>query len=61
MEQSPPAAAAASPSVAAGSEGCPTVHCNVESKVSFKKGCKEGGERSDHYCACLENSRWQIE
>jgi hypothetical protein len=33
--------------------GCPTVHCNVESKVSFKEGCKVDGDRSDHYCAFL--------
>ncbi len=30
--------------------GCPTVHCSVESQVSFKKGCTDDGTRSDHYC-----------
>ena len=42
---------------AAASAGCPTVHCNVESKLSFKRGCKDDGERSDHYCALLSSQR----
>ena len=51
------AAVGASASPAAASGGCPTVHCNVESKLSFKKGCKDDGERSDHYCAFLRSQR----
>ena len=55
MDPSPPSnsdAEAVSPASAA-SGACPTVHCNVESKLSFKRGCKDDGERSDHYCAFL--------
>ena len=59
MDPSPPGnsdaeagAAPVSPASAA-SGACPTVHCNVESKLSFKRGCKDDGERTDHYCAFM--------
>ena len=56
MDPSPPnnndAEVPVSPASAA-SGACPTVHCNVESKLSFKRGCKDDGERTDHYCAFL--------
>ena len=52
-----PGAAGAVPPAGASGAGCPTVHCNVESKLSFKRGCKDDGERSDHYCAWLASQR----
>ena len=53
----PGAAGSAVPPAGASGGGCPTVHCNVESKLSFNRGCKDDGERSDHYCAWLASQR----